>query len=123
MKCLRSFCSSWQSNTHDVTDAVHVNYNVTNCTPWYEPFYVARADAPGYDERFIGYGFTRNTQVHYFYVSCWPCPTITQQPSYGITYIPSFVKFDQMVLTYKRSDFFSQLLIFKRDTRTKCFGI
>jgi hypothetical protein len=29
----------------------------------YEPIYVAKADAPYFDERFIGYGMTRNTQV------------------------------------------------------------
>jgi len=52
-----------------VTDVVHVNHNVTKCTMGYEPFHVARAGAPDYDERFIGYGHTRNTQVHYFYVT------------------------------------------------------
>ncbi len=29
----------------------------------YEPIYVARADSPQFDERFVGYGMTRNTQV------------------------------------------------------------
>ena len=29
----------------------------------YEPLYVARADMPPFDERFIGFGMTRNTQV------------------------------------------------------------
>ena len=29
----------------------------------YEPLYVARADTPQFDERFIGFGMTRNTQV------------------------------------------------------------
>lgn len=29
----------------------------------YEPLYVARADTPPFDERFIGFGMTRNTQV------------------------------------------------------------
>jgi N-acetyllactosaminide beta-1,3-N-acetylglucosaminyltransferase len=29
----------------------------------YEPVYVAKSDTPQYDERFIGYGLTRNTQV------------------------------------------------------------
>jgi hypothetical protein len=69
MNCLCALCYRWQSNTQDVTDAVHVNHNVTKCILGYEPFYVARADTPGYDERFIGYGFARNTQVHYLYVS------------------------------------------------------
>ena len=29
----------------------------------YEPLYVARAETPIFDERFIGFGMTRNTQV------------------------------------------------------------
>ena len=29
----------------------------------YEPIYISSADAPAFDERFIGYGMTRNTQV------------------------------------------------------------
>jgi hypothetical protein len=68
MNCLRAFGYRWESNTEDVTDAVHVNHNVTKCPLGYEPFYVARAGTPDYDERFIGFGWTRNTQVHYFYV-------------------------------------------------------
>jgi len=30
---------------------------------FYEPFYVAPDSVPPHDERFVGYGFTRNTQV------------------------------------------------------------
>jgi hypothetical protein len=33
----------------------------------YEPLYVARADTPPFDERFIGFGMTRNTQVKRIY--------------------------------------------------------
>jgi len=40
------------------------------------------------------------------------CPKFTQQPSYGITFIPSFVKFDQLVHRYKLSDVISQLVFF-----------
>ena len=29
----------------------------------YEPVYVSKADTPIFDERFIGFGMTRNTQV------------------------------------------------------------
>ncbi len=29
----------------------------------FEPIFVAKAGTPQYDERFIGYGMTRNTQV------------------------------------------------------------
>lgn len=42
-------------------------YKISNYEFFYEPFYVARANVPLYDERFIGYGFTRNTQVSYIY--------------------------------------------------------
>ena len=42
---------------------VHVSHNVTNYEFFYEPFYVSLDSAPRYDERFVGYGFTRNTQV------------------------------------------------------------
>jgi hypothetical protein len=52
----------WE-NTEEAEDAVHVSYNVTKCKNWYEPFYVAHASVPNYDERFVGYGYTRNTQV------------------------------------------------------------
>ncbi|GFR02476.1 beta-1,4-glucuronyltransferase 1 [Trichonephila clavata] len=38
-------------------------YKISNYEFFYEPFYVGRANVPLYDERFIGYGFTRNTQV------------------------------------------------------------
>ena len=30
---------------------------------FYEPFYVSLDTAPPHDERFLGYGFTRNSQV------------------------------------------------------------
>lgn len=30
---------------------------------FYEPFYVSLDTVPQHDERFIGYGFTRNSQV------------------------------------------------------------
>ena len=42
---------------------VHVSHNVTAFEFFYEPFYVSLDSAPLYDERFEGYGFTRNTQV------------------------------------------------------------
>jgi len=38
---------------------------VTNFEFLYEPFYVAPDTVPGHDERFVGYGFTRNTQVSF----------------------------------------------------------
>lgn len=42
---------------------LHESHDVSNYEFFYEPFYVALDKAPAYDERFIGYGFTRNTQV------------------------------------------------------------
>ncbi|XP_075234246.1 beta-1,4-glucuronyltransferase 1 isoform X2 [Lycorma delicatula] len=43
---------------------LHVSHNVTNFEFLYEPFYVAPDTVPPHDERFIGYGFTRNSQVY-----------------------------------------------------------
>ena len=43
---------------------LHVSHNVTNYEFFYEPFYVSLDSVPRYDERFVGYGFTRNTQVN-----------------------------------------------------------
>ncbi len=42
---------------------VHVSHQVTNYEFFYEPFYASLDKAPPFDERFVGYGFTRNTQV------------------------------------------------------------
>ncbi len=42
---------------------VHISHPVTNYEFFYEPFYASLDAAPPYDERFVGYGFTRNTQV------------------------------------------------------------
>ena len=35
----------------------------------YEPLYVARAETPIFDERFIGFGMTRNTQVRFSFMT------------------------------------------------------
>jgi hypothetical protein len=93
--CLLAFRYRWESNTEDRTDPVHVNHNVTTFKMGYELLYVARVGTPDYDERFIGYGWTRNTQLHYFYVSFCHALKSSQQPSYGITFVPSFAKFYQ----------------------------
>jgi hypothetical protein len=53
----------WQATAGREGEAVHVNHNVTNFEFLYEPFYVAPDTVPAHDERFIGYGYTRNTQV------------------------------------------------------------
>lgn len=46
-----------------------MSHNVTNFEFLYEPFYVAADTVPEHDERFIGYGYTRNTQVYEMYVA------------------------------------------------------
>lgn len=48
---------------------VSVAYPVTNFELFYEPFYVARDDVPPHDTRFVGYGFTRNSQVYEMFVA------------------------------------------------------
>lgn len=45
------------------SNETHVSHNVTNFELLYEPFYLAADNVPPHDERFLGYGFTRNTQV------------------------------------------------------------
>ena len=46
------------------TGKVYISHDVTNFEFLYEPFYVAKDIVPPHDERFMGYGYTRNTQVH-----------------------------------------------------------
>jgi N-acetyllactosaminide beta-1,3-N-acetylglucosaminyltransferase len=47
-----------------VTDGpVRISHEVSNPEFFYEPFYVSTDSVPPHDERYIGYGFTRNTQV------------------------------------------------------------
>lgn len=61
------FCR-WQADL-DNLEETHVSYNVTNFEFLYEPFYVASDQVPQHDERFLGYGFTRNTQVYEMFVA------------------------------------------------------
>jgi len=51
------------------TDTLDVAYKVEKYIFKYEPLYIARADTPPFDERFIGFGMTRNTQVYEMYVA------------------------------------------------------
>ena len=44
------------------TDELDIAYKVINKYP-YEPIYVSRGNIPAFDERFIGFGNTRNSQV------------------------------------------------------------
>lgn len=50
----------------NVSEKVAVSHNAGQFSFWYEPVYVAKRDVPAFDERFIGYGLTRNTQVRRF---------------------------------------------------------
>jgi len=45
---------------------LEVSYNISKYIFKYEPLYVAKAIIPMFDERFIGFGMTRNTQVSSF---------------------------------------------------------
>ena len=45
------------------TAELEVAYKVEKYIFRYEPLYVSRGDTPDFDERFIGFGMTRNTQV------------------------------------------------------------
>lgn len=56
----------WEKETNYSPDT-HVSHNVTNFEFFYEPFYVASDLVPVHDERFLGYGFTRNSQVSLFF--------------------------------------------------------
>ncbi|GBP90126.1 Beta-1,4-glucuronyltransferase 1 [Eumeta japonica] len=53
----------WEASGGNESSEAHVSHNVTNFELLYEPFYVAPDNVPAHDERFLGYGFTRNTQV------------------------------------------------------------
>ncbi|XP_071538295.1 beta-1,4-glucuronyltransferase 1 isoform X2 [Panulirus ornatus] len=63
--------SRWEAREqeHPSEGTVTISHPVTNFEFFYEPFYVAKDDAPPHDERFLGYGFTRNTQVYEMHVS------------------------------------------------------
>ena len=71
---------------------------MTNYLFKYEPLYVARAENPVFDERFIGFGMTRNTQVqkvYLMYVMFEICAQITIFVKYsfqGTFYYPKSSK-------------------------------
>ncbi|XP_051157017.1 beta-1,4-glucuronyltransferase 1-like [Leptopilina boulardi] len=48
---------------------IYISHDVTNFEFLYEPFYVAKDTVPSHDERFMGYGYTRNSQVYEMHVS------------------------------------------------------
>ncbi|XP_023233755.1 beta-1,4-glucuronyltransferase 1-like [Centruroides sculpturatus] len=59
--------SLWESLPETAT--LTAAYKVNNYEFFYEPFYVADNEVPPNDERFVGYGFTRNTQVFEMHVA------------------------------------------------------
>ena len=61
---------------------LHVSHNVTAFEFLYEPFYVALDTAPPHDERFVGYGYTRNTQVYEMFLRGWKFQVLS--PSFGV---------------------------------------
>jgi len=66
------FATNFSRLALDQDDSVvHVSHNVTAFEFFYEPFYVSLDSAPLYDERFEGYGFTRNTQAYELHLAGW----------------------------------------------------
>ncbi|XP_064483284.1 beta-1,4-glucuronyltransferase 1-like [Ornithodoros turicata] len=59
----------WERITTTATKPIAAAYRVRKYEFFYEPFYVASKDIPRHDERFVGYGFTRNTQVYEMYLA------------------------------------------------------
>ena len=67
---VRNFYYWWKTSRNlkrweklDQAASLDVAYKVDKYIFKYEPLYVARADTPPFDERFVGFGMTRNTQV------------------------------------------------------------
>ncbi|KAF9813181.1 hypothetical protein SFRURICE_015670 [Spodoptera frugiperda] len=56
--------SRWEASGGNESELTHISHNVTNFELLYEPFYLASDTVPAHDERFLGYGFTRNSQVY-----------------------------------------------------------
>ena len=59
----------WERLPRNSPDKLKVAYQINNYEFFYEPFYVAPFTVPRHDERFVGYGFTRNTQVYETYLA------------------------------------------------------
>ncbi|XP_055313748.1 beta-1,4-glucuronyltransferase 1 isoform X2 [Sitodiplosis mosellana] len=69
--------SRWESNVGSPQDDTTISHNVTNFEFLYEPFYVSTDSVPPHDERFLGYGFTRNTQVYEMFVAGYQFHVLT----------------------------------------------
>ena len=63
LKLIRLFINSFRYEKKQEESSLHISHTVRNFEFFYEPFYISLDTAPPFDERFIGYGFTRNTQV------------------------------------------------------------
>ncbi|XP_068147016.1 beta-1,4-glucuronyltransferase 1 [Drosophila tropicalis] len=61
--------TKWLSTNLNETDVTKISHSVTNFEFLYEPFYIAMDNVPAHDERFTGYGFTRNSQVYEMHIA------------------------------------------------------
>jgi hypothetical protein len=53
-------------------EPVKISHDVDTCeenAQAYEPFYISSDTIPAFQERFLGYGFTRSSQVVYLFVA------------------------------------------------------
>ena len=57
----------WEELDKGADNEIRIAYTVTWKDPW-EPFYIAAASLPLYDERFKQYGFNRISQVCFVYI-------------------------------------------------------
>jgi len=64
---LSSDLDKWESIPDQNT--TEVGYEVEHFLFKYEPLYVTRSEVPIFDERFIGFGMTRNTQAYEMFVA------------------------------------------------------
>ncbi|XP_031638195.1 beta-1,4-glucuronyltransferase 1 [Contarinia nasturtii] len=69
--------SKWEATGGSAQDETIISHNVTNFEFLYEPFYVSTDAVPPHDERFLGYGFTRNTQVYEMFVAGYQFQVLT----------------------------------------------
>ncbi|XP_064118810.1 beta-1,4-glucuronyltransferase 1-like isoform X2 [Macrobrachium nipponense] len=53
----------------EANGTLRVLYDVTTWQNFWEPVYVARAPVPPFDERFVGYGCTRSSQIYEMHVA------------------------------------------------------
>ena len=55
--------SYWESHVSNGSQYLSIAYNITTWKLFWEPIYISKSNVPAFDERFIGYGYTRNSQV------------------------------------------------------------